>query len=123
MDVLSLIEFEDPNKSNGVIKASIHKTGKLGFSSGAQDFLKINEKSLFKVGFNPENNSLMYLVPVNNPEQAFKVSKAGLYFYLNLKNVFDKKGIDYINENIIFDIKKEISNDSQEYFILTKRNR
>lgn len=122
MDIFNLIEFEDPNKGNGVIKASIHKTGKLGFSSGGQEFLNLNEKSCFKVGFNPEDVNVIYLVPVENDDSAFKVSKAGNYYYINLKHVFDKRGILYKNKTVIYDIKKEITNDNI-YYVLTKRNR
>lgn len=122
MDIFNLIEFEDPNKSNSVIKASIHKTGKLGFSSGGQEFLNLTETSSFKVGFNPNDENVIFLVPVANEEHAFKVSKAGDYYYINLKHVFDKKGIDYKGKSIIYDIKKETSSEIT-YFILTKRNK
>lgn len=122
MDIFSLIEFEDPDKNSSVIKASIHKTGKLGFSSGAQDFLEINENSYFKVGFNSEDSTILYLVPSSSADKAFKVSKAGLYYYINLKHVFDKKGIEYQNKTVIFDIKKEVNNDTV-YYVLNKRNK
>lgn len=122
MDIFSLIEFEDPNKSNSVIKASIHKTGKLGFSSGAQEFLNLKETSSFKVGFNPNDEGMIYLVPTTDENQAFKVSKAGDYYYINLKHVFDKKGIEYQSKSVIYDIKKEITNEVT-YYILTKRNK
>lgn len=122
MDIFNLIEFEDPNKSNSVIKASIHKTGKLGFSSGGQEFLNLKETMSFKVGFNPNDDGIIYLVPSNDENQAFKVSKAGDYYYINLKHVFDKKGIEYQSKSIIYDIKKETTNDIV-YYILTKRNK
>lgn len=124
MEFLDFINFEDPNSGNGVIKASIHKTGKLGFSSGAKLFMEINEETYFKIGFNDRdtNDTNIYVVPVIGKEGAFKVSKAGDYYYINLKHIFDKRGIDYQNENSIYDIKK-ISIENGYYFILSKRNK
>lgn len=122
MDIFNSIQFEDPNKNNAVIKASIHKTGKLGFSSGAQEFMNINEESYFKIGFN--NNDLtdqnIYMVPCEKSSEAFKASKAGMYFYINLKHVFDKRGLEYKKGSNIYDIKKEVSNETT-YYILSKR--
>jgi hypothetical protein len=123
MNILNSIKFEDASKSGGVIKATIHKTGKLGFSAAAQEFLQINDESRFLVGFNDEdiiNNEIIYLVPDEDVERAFKVAKGGEYYYLNLKYTFDKRGIDYKIETIIFDIKKQKENEV-EYYILKKR--
>lgn len=122
MDILDLIQFEDPNKNNAVIKASIHKTGKLGFSSGAQEFMNIDEDTFFKIGFNDkdETDQNIYLVPCEEGKESFKASKAGSYYYINLKHVFDKRGIEYKKGSNIYDIKKQNSN-SIDYYILTKR--
>lgn len=124
MGVLDFVSFEDPNKVGGSIKATIHKTGKLGFSSGAEDFMEINEESYFKIGFNNNDSTddNLYVVKSTTESGAFKVSKAGMYYYINLKNVFDKRGIDYRNKSYIYDIKKENSDDT-EFFILTKRKK
>jgi hypothetical protein len=124
MSVFDFISFEDPNKVGGSIKATIHKTGKLGFSSGAEEFMGINEQSYFKIGFNNSNESdeSIYMVASETEEGAFKISKAGMYYYVNLKNVFDKRGLDYKNKSYIYDIRKE-KNGDVEYFILTKRKK
>ena len=123
MNIFDSIVFEDPNKVGGSIKATIHKSGKLGFSSGAEDFMGIKENVFFKIGFNESGEEgNIYMVPVDSEEGAFKVSKAGQYYYINLKNVFDKKGIDYKNKSYIYDIRKEKSEDVT-YFILTKRKK
>lgn len=122
MEILDFINFEDPNSSNGVIKASIHKTGKLGFSSAAQSFLNINEDTYFKIGFNDGdiNDTNIYMVPALGNEKAFKVSKAGDYYYINLKHIFDKRGIEYQSESNIYDIRKQNSS-GVDYFVLIKR--
>lgn len=124
MDFLKEIVFEDPNKIGGSIKATIQKTGKLGFSSGAMDFMNLKSTPYFKIGFPAEGNAgdLIYMVPTHLKEGAFKVAEAGSYNYINLKNVFDRKGIDYKNKTYIYDIKKE-KTDGIEYFILTIRKK
>lgn len=124
MNILNFVSFEDPNKVGGSIKATIHKTGKLGFSAGAESFMEIQEDCFFKVGFNNNDTSdeSIYMVKSLDENSAFKISKAGMYFYVNLKNVFDKRGIDYKNKSYIYDIKKEKDGDI-EYFILTKRKK
>lgn len=124
MGVLDFISFEDPNKVGGSIKATIHKTGKLGFSSGAEDFMEIKEESYFKVGFNNNDTTddSIYMIKSDDANNAFKISKAGMYYYINLKNVFDKRGIDYKSKSYIYDIRKE-KNEDIEYFILTKRKK
>lgn len=123
MNILDTIAFEDPSKVGGAIKATIHKSGKLGFSSGAEEFMKIVNNAFFKIGFNDNiDDGNIYMVPSETEEGAFKISKAGQYYYINLKNVFDKRGIDYKNKSYIYDIKKEISDDIN-YFILIKRKK
>lgn len=124
MSILDFIEFEDPNKVGGSIKATIHKTGKLGFSAGAEVFMNIKDDSFFRIGFNnsSETEEKIYMVPSDTEDSSFKVSKAGMYYYINLKNVFDKRGIDYKSKSYIYDIKKENS-EGTEYFILTKRKK
>lgn len=124
MSVLDSVSFEDPSKIGGSIKAAIHKTGKLGFSSGAEDFMKINDESYFKIGFNNNSDSdeTIYIINSDTEDGAFKVSKAGAYYYVNLKNVFDRRGIDYKNKSYIYDIRKENS-EATEFFILTKRKK
>jgi len=124
MDFLKDIVFEDPDKIGGSIKATIQKTGKIGFSSGAEEFMQLKNTPYFKIGFNNSENAgdIIYMVSSATEEGAFKVSKAGLYYYINLKNVFDRKGIDYKAKSYIYDIKRENSEDT-EFFILTKRKK
>lgn len=124
MDFLKNIVFEDPDKIGGSIKATIQKTGKIGFSSGAESFMELKNTQYFRIGFdsNEASGDIIYMVPSKTEAGAFKVSKAGDYFYMNLKNVFDRKGIDYKNKSYIYDIKKENSEET-ELFILTKRKK
>ncbi|MBN2867568.1 MAG: hypothetical protein JXK08_02755 [Flavobacteriaceae bacterium] len=122
--MLDFLKFENPRDEYGVIKATIHKSGRLGFSSGAQKFMNLSENQRYKVGFNQNdsNDESIYLVGTSKEnEQGFKIYKAGAYYYLKLKSVFKNNGIDYKNENTIYDIEK--INNGMEYYKLNKRER
>jgi hypothetical protein len=99
-----------------------HKTGKLGFSAAGQEYMNIEDDSYFKVGFNSQdkNDENIYMVPTSEEKGAFKVAKAGGYYYMNLKNIFDKRELDYQNESFIYDIKRQEAN-GMTYYILKKR--
>lgn len=90
-------------------KATIHKTGKLGFSSNAIDYLGIDENKYIKFAIDDENNKedIMYAVITDiSDSESFNISKAGNYFYVNTKGLFDNLGFDYIKNKIIFDLVK-----------------
>jgi hypothetical protein len=122
MSILNNIVFERPENNYGTIKASVHKTGKLGFSSGAEKFMNLKEDLYTKIGFDKEDNNKLYLIISENSENAFKIAKAGDYFYINLKHILDSRNIDYKSKSIIYDIKKDIE-DGIEFFVLTRREK
>ena len=41
-----------PKEANAIAKITVHKTGKLGFSKGAMEILKLEENKYSKFGFN-----------------------------------------------------------------------
>jgi hypothetical protein len=90
-------------------KATIHKTGKLGFSSNAIDYLQIDENKFIKFAFDDEDKKedIMYAVITDaDDSESFNISKAGNYFYVNTKGLFDNLGFDYTNNKIIYDLVK-----------------
>ena len=116
-------KYETPVTSKSRIKATAQRTGKLGFSSAAAEFMKLNTSTFYRVGTNaedPDDNNLYLVVAAENDIQAFKVNKAGKYFYMSLKHVFDKNNIEYENERTIFDIKR-MTEGEIKYYELKKR--
>lgn len=90
-------------------KATVHTSGKLGFSSDAIDFLNLNEAKTIQFAKDEEDGNDLNLYAIINDsvqEGAFRISKAGRYFYVNTKNLFDVLGIDYKNTRIIYDLVK-----------------
>lgn len=90
-------------------KATVHSSGKLGFSSDAIDFLQITEEKTIQFAQNEddENDLNLYAVIYDSVQEgAFKISKAGEYFYVNTKNLFDTLEIDYKKTKVIYDLVK-----------------
>ena len=114
----------DP-KDNVEAKCTIHMSGKLGFSAGAAIRLDLESIRNFKVAVNAEDekdDSLYLKVSEEIDLKAFTVLKAGKYFSLNLKHIFDQMGLKYREETISFLVKK-IMNDDKEYFKLERERK
>lgn len=90
-------------------KFTIHSSGKLGASTDAISTLGIDENKSIAFAQNESdlNDANLYAVIHNDlKEGAFRINKAGKYYYLNTKSLFDSIGIDYRNTKVIFDIVK-----------------
>ncbi|MEQ8682949.1 MAG: hypothetical protein RID25_24500 [Cyclobacteriaceae bacterium] len=101
------ISFIKADEIDRNIKCSIHKSGKLGFSSTAIDKLELSNDKSVMIGVNEddsEDENLYMSVEDGVKEEAFKISRAGEYYYANTKALFDKLGIDYRAKTIIYDI-------------------
>ena len=90
-------------KFNVNLKCTIHASGKLGFTEATSNTLKLSENSGVKFAQDKEGG--LYLINSQSlDEDSFKVNKAGAYYYVNAKVLFDQLGYDYRNYNIIFDM-------------------
>lgn len=116
------LNFFTSSDKYGVIKATVHRTGKLGFSSGAAKYMELDKKSFFLIGTSGNDHSL-YLVPTNEEsDNSFKLVKAGEYYYIFIKNVLLDLKLDYKNESIIYDISEEEYKEDN-IFKLTRRKK
>ena len=105
------------------IKCSIHLSGKLGFSQSAIEELKLDSKKYIAFGINEENEkdaSLFMFIFNDEQEDAFKLVKAGNYYYLNTKKMFDDLGLDYKAKTYIYDIS-EMDYEGETIYKLTRR--
>lgn len=108
---------------NKNVKCSIHISGKLGFSQGAIEVLKLNVNKYIGFGLNEENpkdTSLYMFIYDNAQEDAFKLIKAGNYYYVNTKKMFDELGIDYTKKTYIYDISEFEYNGELIYKLLRR---
>ncbi|HQQ02408.1 MAG TPA: hypothetical protein PLH30_05400 [Bacteroidales bacterium] len=99
--------FVNADELDRNVKCSVHKTGKLGFNENAIRKLELDSSKSIKIAYMQEDSDLenIYIEVVSGlAEGAFKIIKAGDYYYLNTKPFFDKLGIDYKNGNIRYEI-------------------
>ncbi|MCG8378152.1 MAG: hypothetical protein MI865_01620, partial [Proteobacteria bacterium] len=105
------LKFISPRELSGTAKATVHKTGKLGLSAGAADKLDLDDYSdkYVKVAINgdyTDDKNLYIILLEDESEDVYKVAKAGQYFYINLKHLFEKLNEDYKNDSIVYDVRK-----------------
>lgn len=122
------LKFIDVNKAPKRPKATIHLTGKLGLNSDAAEVMGLDDGRLsFRVAINEDEPSRenLYLLPCadgERDEMCVTAAKAGDYYYLNLKNVFDRMGLKYKEYKIIYDIIVD-EYEGQKLFVLNRREK
>lgn len=115
LKILSAKEF------NVNLKCTIHASGKLGFTEATANVLKLSEDSGIK--FAQDEQGGLYLINSQSKDpDSFKVNKAGDYYYVNGKPLFDQLGYDYKNYNIIFDMVK-VPELEKNYYKLHERKK
>lgn len=96
------------------LKATIQRTGRLGFTDDTIEELGINETVRVKFAQDDEDNSKLFLIMTDGKdEDAFKVIKAGSYYYLNTKLLFNSLGYDFKNNTIMFDLARNAQLDEE----------
>lgn len=101
------LKFLNARDYEGKLKCVIQSNGKLNFSASAIRILGLNNQKSIKFALNEDEKGSddLYLIILDEiTDDAFKVNKAGNYYYLNSKSLFDSLGIDYKSQSIIFDI-------------------
>lgn len=106
-------------------KCTVHTSGKLGFSEGGMKRMALKPEVYVVIASNeedPSDDNLYAWVEINDQNGGFKVCKAGEYFYLNTKTLFDELKVDYRNKDIvtIYDIIGE-QYEGKSIFRLQKR--
>lgn len=104
------IKFFNPNNLDKNLKATVHKSGKLGFTVDAANKMDLKQSKSAAVGINeddPSDQSLYIIIYNEQQNGAFKVAKAGDYYYLNLKNLFDTLKINYKIQSVVYEISEE----------------
>lgn len=124
------IEFFEPEDKYGSIKATVHRSGKLGFTQGAAKLIDFEANTMFKIGRKKtdtgSNSDILYMIPVKDKDDmTFTVLKAGGYYYLKTKRLLTQLGIDYRaadGESVSFEID-EINENGNKYYKLIKRKK
>ncbi len=119
---MALVFYKNESAS-GRLKATIQKTGKLGFTESSSKHLKFGENSVVQFATDDQEDGVLYLInmPDSQDETVFKVCKAGRYYYVNTKILFDNLGLDYESNTIIFDLKRDPRYPDMEVYKMIKR--
>ena len=105
------------------LKATVHTSGKLGFSEVTAKELGLfnNEVHFVQFAQDTEDPSVLYLINrTADDRDSFKVCKSGAYFYINAKLMFDSLGVYYTNKTVIYDMIKSQTEEGDVYR-MTKR--
>lgn len=104
-------------KPKGKIKSKItlHKTGKLGFSKGAETDLDLSKNPFIKIGTD-HNENIFVKSYQEKDHECFPVSKAGSYYYIYSLSLLQDLRLNK-DDSVIFDLS--VSKDG--YFLMQKR--
>jgi hypothetical protein len=103
------IKFLDAKEFEANLKCTVQSNGKLNFSASAIKIFELHKHKSVKFAVNEDAKGVeeLYIVIQDHiTDDAFKVNKAGNYYYLNAKALFDSLGIDYRAHSVIYDITK-----------------
>lgn len=112
-------------KFGASLKATIHETGKLGFTEATATVLDLENNSRALFGQDEEDDETLYFCPMTEEQDidddAFEIRKAGRYYYVNGKALFDALHIDYKNNVIMFDLTLHEDSEERKVYKLNKR--
>ena len=117
------LDFKKPIAKTGAVKATTHKDGKIGFSSGAAKYMDLDNNRIYMIGTNSQDTSdeCFYFVRTErDTEDTFKIGKAGSYFYLRMAHLLEEQGINYEENKIIYDISQMKSDSDMEETVIFK---
>lgn len=118
------IKFHSPKELDRNLKVSIHRSGKMGFTVDTANKLKLSVGKSAAIGTNEDDtndDSLFLVIYPDVQENTFRVSKAGGYYYINTKPLFDTLKIDYTNGDIVYDVNEKVI-EGETMYHLKKRN-
>ena len=96
------------------LKATIQQTGRLGFTAETAKAFGLTPQMHVQVARDDEGDRALYMVLRDGQvDNSFRVMKAGQYFYLPTKQMFDAFGEDYINKVVMFDLTPIAGLDTQ----------
>lgn len=89
------------------LKATVQRTGKLGFTAETLDVLNIRQGTHIRIAEDTESKRILWMgVLQEAAENAFPVNKAGDYYYVNTTKLFEKIGIDFKKKNCMYDMER-----------------
>ena len=100
-----MIKLLSAKQYGKTLKATIQSSGRLGFTDNSAKEFELEKPTWIKMAEDDENPDTLYMVILRTAdEDAFQVCKAGNYYYLPTKYLFDALDYDYAGKKIMFDI-------------------
>lgn len=100
-----MIRILDVNQYRVKLKATIQKSGRLGFTAKTAETLALSSRCSVQLARDSEDDKALYMILIDgSAENSLGVKKAGKYFYLPTKRMFDAFYEDYNNKVVIFDL-------------------
>lgn len=94
------------------LKATVQRTGKLGFTAETLEALNIHQGTHIRIANDTETKRVLWLGVIQEPaDNAFPVNKAGDYYYVNTTKLFETIGIDFRKKNCMYDMSRAPEND------------
>ncbi|MCD8387828.1 MAG: hypothetical protein LUD17_13195 [Bacteroidales bacterium] len=108
-----MIRIIDTSQFNVRLKATIQKTGRLGFTEETARVLNLSTDLCARFAMDDEQeNSLFLVLSETEDSNSFRVTKSGQYYYLPTKLMFDAFGYNYKEGVIIFDLVRRAEYDA-----------
>ncbi|HJY64537.1 MAG TPA: hypothetical protein VJ455_10310 [Ignavibacteria bacterium] len=117
------LKFLEPSREKGVIKCTVNKDGRLGFSSAAVERLKLKKFKYAKIAIDEELKSelALYLLLTNiEDNMAMRITVGGGYYNIRAKKIFENLKLNFKEKKYIFDIKA-LENDEENLYKLEIR--
>lgn len=110
------------NEGATKLKATVHKTGKLGFTDVTAKHLGLTNGAKVQFATDSEDEHCFYLInKPNSGDDLFEVKGAGGYLFVNIKNLLDKRGVDYASQTVIYDMERDSNYPDMEIYKLKER--
>ncbi|MBK5272716.1 MAG: hypothetical protein JJE22_17085 [Bacteroidia bacterium] len=101
------LKFISPAKQTPVYRASVHRTGRIGFTiETAKEFGITIDKSMgIAVNEDDPNDTAIYgMLHDKGKPDTYKIMKGGNYHSVNARSFFDTVGIDYSKGDIYYNV-------------------
>jgi hypothetical protein len=100
------------------MRYSLNWSREIGFTKDAAIKLKLADAKSARIALNEDEKSdenLYVIIDYETEEAGFKINKAGEYYYINTKALFDGLEMDYLKESYVYDITTTTIDDQQVY--------
>lgn len=123
---LDEFEFFEAEDNLGPAKATVRRSGRLGFSRSAAKMIDFEVNKFFRIGRKKDGGEdILFLIPVSEDDKSdftFGVFKAGGYYSMKTKRLLSQLGIEYREDTVIFEIDEKIDA-GKKYYKLTRRKK